>query len=543
MAATPAIAVVEVGGLVALVGALAVSLVVLARLSESPLTTPLRERFVLGVPWGTAIVVVGVSLVYYVLQGGGKPGGPVVAGFTSWSLWYPQGLVLSAFSHSSDAHLLGNMLGTVAFASVTEYAWGHYPTASTTRWETPARRIGLFVVSTVLVGLASGLFVPGAVIGFSVVVFAFAGFALVMRPRLTVAAIVALPVVGLLREAVLNPLVTARSRPVFVTPSWADIALQGHLFGMVVGVVLAVALLRARETRLDIRHVWFATLVFAVTRSMYAVYWYEGADQFVLFRAAGTAGVFLLATLVALAACEPDWPLSRVTSVDTGTVAVGLLVVTLAALAVSGLAYNLVSVSPEENVEEGIAVEDYRVAYVEDASDQYIAAVELPGVGSPLSANVSGVVVASDRRNAWHLSVPASRLAFEGNTTVAVGDSTFHETVDINRTEWQFTGGNSTHRVVGRHDGDQTVLFTSEPATGRLRINGSAIRIEPAKEFYNVTVERNNSTVGSVRIPSGGETVEIANITFERTGSELLGRHEDTEIAVATYRVRQRGSR
>jgi membrane associated rhomboid family serine protease len=535
-------AVVEVGGLVALVGGLALSLVVLARLSDEKLAPPLRERFALGVPWGTLSVVVGVSLVYYLLQGGNSAGGPVVVGFTSWSLWYPQGLVLSAFSHSSDAHLVGNMLGTVAFGSVAEYAWGHYPTTSATRWDTAVRRIGLFVLATVLTGLASGLFVPGAVIGFSVVVFAFAGFALVMRPRLTVFAIVALPVVRLLRQAVLHPLVTARSRPVFVTPSWADIALQGHLFGVLVGVVLAVALVRVREGRPDLRYVWFAALVFAVTRSMYAVYWYESADQFVLFRALGTAGVFLLATLVALAACEPDWSLPRVRSVNTGTVAVGLLVVALAALAVSGLAYNLVSVSPEENVEDGIEIRDYRVAYVEDASGQYISAVELPGVGSPLSANVSGVVVASDRRNAWLLSVPASRLAFEGNTTVAVGDSTFRETVEINRTEWQFTGGNSTYRVVGGHSGDQTLLFTSEPATGGLRINGSAVRIEPTDDFYDVAVERNNMTVGSARIPPDGETVEIAEISFERTGSTLLARHEETEIAVATYRVRQRGS-
>ncbi len=540
MPPTPAVTLAGVGGLVALAGALVVSLVALTVFSEGRPGGALRERFVLGIPWGTVSVVAGLSLVYYLLQGGNSAGGPVVVGFTSWSLWYPQGLVLSAFSHSSDAHLLGNVLGTVAFGSVAEYAWGHYPTAPTSRLDRPGRRIGAFVLATVLTGLASGLLVPGAVIGFSVVVFGFAGFALVVRPRLTVAAIVALPVVSLLREAALNPLVTARSRPVFVTPSWADIALQGHLFGVLVGVVLAVALVRTRQTWPDPRYVWFAALVFAVTRSLYAVYWYESADQFVLFRALGTAGVFLLATLVALAARGPDRLLPRVTPVKTRPVAVALLVAALAVLAVSGLAYNLVSVSPGEDIEEGIAVEDYRVAYVENTSDRYISAVELPGVGSPLSASVSGVVVASDKRNAWLLAVSASRLAFEGSTTVAVGDSTFRETVSVNRTEWRFTGGNSTSRVVGRHDGDQKLLFTGEPATGDLRLDGATVRLEPTAEFYDVAVERKNTTVGSVRIPSDGETVEISDITFERTGTELTARHENTEIAVATYRVQQR---
>ena len=564
-------ATVELGGVLALAGALAVSLVVLAALSEEKrLTVLLRERFAFGVPWGTLIIVVGVTLVYYLLQGGGKEGGPIITGFRSWSLWYPQGLVLSSFSHSSDGHLISNMLGTIAFGLVAEYAWGQYSTTSATWWTTPVRRIGLFVLAAILVGLASSLFVPGAVIGFSVVVFAFAGFALVMRPRLSVFAILGVQILSLLRKAFLNPLITVRSRTVFFRPSWADIALQGHLFGMLVGVVLAVGLLRARDSYPELRYVWFAALVFAVTRSMYAVYWFEGANRFVLFRALGTAGAFLLAVLVGLAALSPELSvrdgartvlaavspvrsataeehnatgerLAPLASTSISTAATALLIAVLCALAVSGLAYNLVSVSPGENVEDGIEVGDYRVAYVEGASDQYVSAVELPGVGSPLSADVSGVVVASDQRNAWELALSSSKLTFEGNSTVVVGDATFRETVQINRTAWRFSGGNSTYRIVGQHDGDREVLFTSEPASGRTTINGSTVRIAPAETSYTVAVERNGSTVDTARVPPQGKTIQLANITFERTGDRLLARHDETELVVASYRVRRRG--
>ena len=537
MAGAPGGTLIETGSLIALAGALALSVVVLARLDENQLVAPLRERFVFGVPWGTLLVLVGVSLVYYLLQGGGRPGGPVVTGFRSWSVWYPQGLVLSAFAHSSDAHLLGNLLGTVAFAPVAEYAWSHYPQGDDTRLSGPAGRIGAFVAATVVAGLASSLFVPGAVIGFSVVVFAFAGFALVVRPLTTVFAILGVQALGLVRRAVMNPLVTARARPVFVSPSWAEVALQGHLFGLLFGAILAVSLLQERNARPTLRHVWFAALVVAVTRSMYAVYWFLSADRFLLFRALGTAGIFVLATLLALAALPPDR--SPRLRFPVNTLAIGLLVVALVALAVSGLAYNLVSVTPGESVDDGVAVGDYRVDYVEDADNRYISAVTVPGVGSPLSTTVSGVVVASDSRNAWEVTVPARRLAFEGSTTVVVGGTGFRETVRINRTAWRFPGGNSTYRVQARHDGEQHLLYAADPAVGAFRIDGTRVRIEPTAAFYSVSVERNGSTVRTARIPAHDESVRIEDITFERAGDTLFARHEDTRLAVAEYRVRR----
>jgi len=534
--------------LVLLLGALVLSFVVVTMLSEDQrLVAPLRKRFVLGVPWGTLIVIVGLYAFYHLVQGGGEPGGPNIVGFRSWSIWYPQGILLSAFSHANDSHLIGNLLGTLAFAPIVEYAMSHYPTErgsqSFSSWRTnPFARIGLFVVGTVLVGTASGLFVPGAVIGFSVVVFAFAGFALVVRPLVTVLALVGIQAVSLLRQAVLNPLAVAEAQRQFVTPSWAQTALQGHLFGMVVGVLLAVVFFCYRKESPNLRYVWFAALVFAVSRSMYAIYWYLGEDQFVLFRGVGTAGVFLLASLVALAVYTRDRSLVPGTvDVPVRTVAVGLLLAVVCAIALAGIPYNVVPVTPAEEAQEGINVNDYTVTYAENVEDKYVA-IDAPVVKEMVTVEVSGVIVINDDRNIWAIDTPKEELAFEGRSVVVVGETTWREVVIVNRTQWETTGGNTTYKVFGRQwqvDDEQTLLYESESATVEPTINGSRIKLLPGNEFYDILVKRNETAVGRVQIPPHNESVEIGNIRFKREGKELFAIHERTEIKIAEYRIKR----
>jgi len=227
--------------LVALLGAGVVSLFLLrASHSEDRPTDRLRRRFVLGVPWGTLVSVAGVLVVYVVLQGGGQSGGPVVVGFRSWGFGYPLGMLTAAFAHASESHVTGNLLGTVVFAPIAEYTWSHYPTERGSHsfgdWRTnPFVRIGLFVLGVVLVGLATSFFTPGALIGFSGVVFAFGGVAVVTRPLLAVVGLLAERVVRLTYSAVLDPVSFARASEQFVSPSWADIAIQGHALGLFLG--------------------------------------------------------------------------------------------------------------------------------------------------------------------------------------------------------------------------------------------------------------------------------------------------------------------
>ena len=556
-------AVLELVSLVALVFSLVLSAVVLSRYSrlEDPVGL-LRERFVYGIPWGTAIVIALVYTVYYLVQGGGEDGGPIMTAFRSWSLWYPQGALFSSFAHASHSHLQGNVLGAIVFAPIVEYVWGHYRFEQENSSEqhsdnetnsvrnrlvaTPPGRIAVFVAAVVVVGLLGSLLVPGAVIGFSGLVFAFAGFALVVKPLVTIVAILGLQVLRLLVRAFESPIVTATAEPRFVTPSWADVALQGHLFGVLIGAVLAVGLLRLRNQQPEIVYVWYAALVFAVTRSMEAVYWYLGTDQYILFRAVGTAGIILLAVVIAVAAAgprpgdnTPRW--QRLPALRS--VAIGLLTVSLVVLSIGGFAYSIAPVSPGEEIEAAsenqLEVGDYTITYAEGVEDQYIGAVSVPPLWEP-SVTVSGVIITSDERNVWERAVSANELAFDGRVTIPVGDATWRELVHIDRTAWSFTEGNSTAKVFGTvSDESWTLLYRDSPAKSDVTVNNANLSIEPVDEFYNLTVERDDQVIDSKRLPTANETFTIDGVEYERVNDDLMVRHEGTEFTVAQFQTRE----
>ena len=540
----PTGSVVEYASWLALAFSLVVSLAVVTRLSdEDGLLEPLHERFVFGVPWGTVIVVLGIAAIYYLVQGGSQEGGPVVAGFRSWSLWYPQGMLFSSFAHSSDAHLVGNLLGTIAFAPIAEYAWSHYRVsdgAVDSVLSNPSARICLFVGLVVGLGLLNSLFVPGAVIGFSGIVFAFAGAAIVTHPLATVSAMLGIQAVSLVRQAVLSPLSGATATTRFVSPSWANVALQGHAFGLVVGVLLASALVRYRDRWPRVRYVFFAALVFAVTRSMWALNWPLGEGRFVLYRGLGTALVFVLAALIGVAASESDPALIARIDLSVRESGVGILLALVLALSLVGVPYMLVTVSPGEQETAGIEVKDYTVSYAEGVENRYISAVDIPVVRDTLSVNQSGVIVTSDSRQVWELDTQAGQLAQAGRTTVVVGDATWRETVVVNRTTWEFIDGNTTYKVVGHHDDKRKQLFAADPATSSVRLNDSKVQIAPTEEFYDVAVLRNNETVERARIPRMNESVDVGGITFTREGRFLVARDDGAEIALAKYRLRKR---
>jgi membrane associated rhomboid family serine protease len=529
----------RVGSYLALALAVLVAALVLSRLGDySRLLAGPRERFVYGVPWGTLVTVAVVVAIYYGLQGGGKPGGPIITGFRSWSLWYPQGILLSSFAHFSDGHLVGNMTGTVVFAPLAEYIWGHYPDQPKSGWRgDPRARIAVFVAAVGLVGILGSIVVPGAVIGFSGVVFAFAGFTIITAPVGTIFAIVGLGVVRLAYRALTDPVLVARSQEQFVRPSWANIAVQGHLYGLVVGVVLGVALLQYRRRDPRYYAVFAAALVFSVSRSLQSVYWFLGNETYVLLTALGAAGVVVLATIVAVAAGGRDGLSLPVVDVPARRVAVGVLLLVVVGLALVGIPYNLAQVDGGPATERGATVEvrDYTVTYAESVEDQYISAVGLPGVGGP-SVTRSGVIVVSDRRNSWGVAASTQQLAVERSTTLALGDATWRETVTISRTGWNVAGENATYVIDASHDGQQTRLYADEPAVANLRLDGRAITIRPAAGGFEVVVTDDGTRVGAQQIPAAGERISIDGIEFARDGRALLAAHDQTVLQVAEYR-------
>ncbi len=545
MVVAPDAPILDTVSFVALLGGVVVSLVVFHAVSNGRLGERLRSRFVLGVPWGTVIVVLAVWWVYYFVQGAGQFGGPVVVGFRSWSYTYPLGMVVAPFAHGGHGHLVGNLVGTAAFAPVAEYAWSHYPQTAGSQTFTslrtnPFARILGFVLAVFLVGLATSALIPGALIGFSGVVFAFAGVALVSQPVLGVFALVGSRVIRLLYYSLQNPLVTQSGQTRFVTPGWADIAIQGHLLGLVLGVLVALVLARRRDRWPDASAVWVAVLVFGVAEGLYAVYWYLGGTEYVLYRGVGLALVFALAATVAAAFVATDRRLVPRFDLSRRQVAAGLLVGVVLVIGAIAIPYNTVSVTPGPEMDDGVQVRDYTVTYAEGVQNQYVSAVEVPFVGESASFETSGVIVASENRNAWEVVTPAQRLSVRGVDRVVVGGLGWRDIVYVNRTGWNVVDGGGTYHVKITHEGKTTQVFTAEPATVPSVINDSKITIWPAEQWFELVVSRNESVVGTAPIPPAGTNVTVADITFNRTGKTLVAAHDGTRIRIARLQLRRR---
>jgi len=525
------------------------SLGVLYRVSSRDPLRRVRARLLLGIPWGTVALVAGLYAVFYVLQGAAQ-GRPIVVGFRSWSYFYPLGMVVAPFAHAGVGHLTGNVISTLVYAPVAEYAWSHYPTERGAQtfgsWgSNPFVRIGLFVAGSVAVGLATSLFIPGALIGFSGVVFAFAGFALVTRPLLAVFALVARRAVNLVYFSLQNPVLTAKAEPRFVSPFWADIAIQGHALGLLVGVLLGLWVARRRDEWADPRRVWFAVLVFAVAQALYALYWQVSTDEFVLFRGMGAAVVLTLAAVVAAAVIRRDRILLSRIDLSRREVAAGLLLAVVLAISVAAIPFNMVAVAGAGTgtgtADDGIEIRDYTVTYAEGVPNQYVASVDIPVVGQPLSINESGVVVTSPDRDAWEVVVPAGQLAFQGRASVPVGGLGWRETVVANRTTWNVVDGPSTYKVYLRRVGEpRRLAFAAEPATVPAVINGTRVRIAPTRPGYELELLRNDSVVGSSPIPTEGRNVTVADITFNRTGESLQAIHDRTRLKIATFKLKEK---
>jgi membrane associated rhomboid family serine protease len=508
------------------------------------LGTTLRRRFVLGVPWGTVLVVLFVVAVYLFVQGAwGRLTEPVVVGFRAWSYSYLVGMVTAPFGHSGLGHITGNLLGTVVFAPIAEYAWSHYPTERGSRsfgspGSNPYVRIGTFVVAVLLVGLATSFLIPGPLIGFSGVVFAFAGFAVVTKPVLAVFAVLGSRVVDLLYYTSLNPVVSVRARRQFVEPWWADVAVQAHVLGLLVGILLATVLVVRRRDVSRGRYVGFALVVFAVSESLYIVYWQFGADRFVMYRAAGLAFVFLLTAAAVYGVSATDRNLFDRTRLNGRQIAVGALLAVVLAIGLAAVPYNLVDVGPADS--DGIEIRDYTVTYEEDVRNGYLGAVTLPVVGDRLtgSVNASGVIVQSDRRDAWMEELSTGQLALSGRGTVTVGGLGWRATVIANRSTWNAVDAGDTYKIYLRRPGDPPKLsFRDDPVRLAPRIAGVNLSIEPVPGRYVVNATRNGSIVDRASMPAVNETTGIAGLTLVREENDLFAVTDDTRVRVARYQT------
>ena len=525
---------------------LAVVLVVLAgvrRLVDARPGDGLRARLLLGVPWGTLLTMAGVASVYLFLQGAWwHPRDPLVTPFRTWSYFYPFGMLTGAFTHGSQGHITGNLMGTLVYGTVAEYVWGHYPRKRgvqtfTSLRTNPFARILAVPVAMFVVGVFSAVFAIGPIVGFSGVVFALAGFALVTRPTLFLGALLGTRVLDLLYSALRYPVSTASGQTRFVTPWWSNIAIQGHAIGILAGVVVALALLWNRDERPDTLRVFFATLVFAVAQGLWAVYLPLGGGQFRLFRWVGTALVFVLALVVAAATAGSDRTLRPSFDSHPASLAALVLLVVLGALSLAAVPTNVVDIRADQLPEDGIEVRDYVVSYDENVPNAYFGSIWDPTQRAGASVNESGVIVASAEREVWIAAVQPGQLAVNGVERVTVGGPTWRESVYANRTDWSVLGNDSVYRVRLRREGGQPrTAYTSEPSTADVILDGRNVTVTARDSGFDVVVTRGTETLGQAPIPANMTRTRVGGLTFERNRSRLYARTDGTRVKVAERR-------
>lgn len=520
------------------VGAVVIAVLVLTatvvRFSKRPLLAVPRSRLIGGVPWGTLVTVCLVVGVYLGLQRGlWQWSDPLVAPFRSWSYFYPTGVLTSGFTHASPSHLISNMTATAVLAPIAEYAWGHYPSGEGGReaiesapwYRRPwLRAFVLFPVISVAAGLLTAVFALGPVIGFSGVVFAYGGFAIVQYPLTTV--------VGLLSVSVLRTLVDAVVSPVTVAavgtgtpgpPGWATIAVQSHGLGFLVGLLLGLAVLRHRDHRQATWRIAVALVIYGLTRGLWQVYRIAGNDVYVLYRAVGVAVVLVLAavTVLAVSGTDRELPIGETqTWSDAGTVVLILVTAVLIGMAVP---FGLVTVEAGGDGEERpeLAVNDYRITYAESTTHQLVPAISVGPLSELTEIETSGLIVYSEQRHVWSRERSPQQLATSGGTELTVGGVTWLKTVDVDRVGWRVAGNRTVHAVAVHHDNRSKRIPVVEQAQAGPRIDNRtiAVVIDDADRFA-VEVQTPTGGVEQAMMPEVNESTTVGDLTLRVEPSE-----------------------
>lgn len=508
----------------------------------------LRQRFVLGVPWGTVVSAGLVLAVYLFFQGGYTNWySPVTIPFRAWSYFYPLGILTAAFSHNGPGHLIGNLVGTVTLAPLAEYAWCHFPrkrgshSFSSLQTNPLIRAFLIFPLVVFLVGLLTSVFALGPIIGFSGVVFAFAGAALVAYPLGTIIALAAGGLLRLVYNALRSPVLTASGRPGYISPWWADIAIQGHALGLLIGVLIGVVIVRAgpRADRPSARRLWLGTLLFGAEQSLWAVYWYRGGETYVLYRALGVVLIALLALVVAAVVVGRDDPLfSWDLRLDSGVIerwhiAAGILLLVTAALAGPAVPANLFTADTGDLPGEEQTVRDYEVTYAENVQNGLVSVVEIEAFGETTAVNTSGVIVRSEDRGIWTTAVTKGRLAFAGQAPVRLGGIGWRQTVYAQRDGWNVLGNGTAYRVALGDADSAEIVYTSKPVRAGPQLAGRNVTVVPETDQYYIRVEHRNQTL-SARLPAKNESVTVGGLTFRRDRSKVYVSYGRTRLQLLT---------
>ena len=532
--------------------------------SNTRLEAKLRERLVLGVPWGTLVTVALVLCVYLFIQDGITDfDNPVTIPFRAWSYFYPLGILTASFSHAGSNHLVGNLAGTLVVAPIAEYAWSHYPPkdagnendgswTKAVRSNPWMRAIVIFPLAVLGIGLVTSLFAVGPVIGFSGVVFAFAGFAIVRYPIATiVAAIGAQGAVLTVYRALMTPVAQygVSPRPP-APPSWAEIAIQGHALGFILGFLLALFVFERRGYRPQPLRLWIALILYGFSKSLWAIYWYGPDETYLLFRAPGVIVVVTLALVATLAFTASERPvvpgrlLDRIwrggsTAVETVTrrqTAIVSIMLVLALISGPAIPVNGFVLDESSNPDSAVTVEDYTVYYAEDVENQLVPAIDAFGLGEMTDVRVSGVIVSSTERNIWMRATSKNRLEFSGSETIYVGGPGWREAVHVERSGWTPVGNDTVYHVLIETDeGEPQLAYSSNASRADATIEGRNVTIHTDDDQFALGVENvQEGTTITVSLPEDGETTTAHGLLIEHDDDTLYASTDETTVQIAS---------
>lgn len=495
----------------------------------------LRERWILGVPWGTVVLGAILGLVFVVLQDAGGQQKPLVIRFTSWSYHDPVGVLLSPLAHSSTDHLLGNLVGLLVFGSIAEYIFDHKRPAggdSPHFVNHPGVRAGLlFPGCAILAGLLASIGSWGPMIGFSPVIFAFAGIALVRYPLATIVALAVTKALEVVLRAGLRPFETATRSPA-TDPWFVDVAIQGHVFGLVLGIVGGVLLVLHRDWELPpLRRLWLGIAVFAMAQSFW-VLWWPRETYYVLARGLGVIFVGTLALVLTGGAVLAVRGVDSMEPATAKRVGIVGLLLPLALMAGIAVPLNATADVTAPAGSETVTIDGYDVTYAEDVPNQQLAPFAAVAVDDP--PTTSGVIVAQPDRGVWTRVVAAERLANGGSVSTRLGGIGWDRQVFTLRRVWHTLGNESASQVwIHPKDGRLHRVYWSDPATAEASFGNYTIRILPEGIRFQVQVMRDNETIGSDPVPFQNNSVTFGDLEIHGKADKLVASHNGTRVPIA----------
>jgi len=495
-----------------------------------------RQRLIYGLPLGT-FVIVGVNVVFFLFAQRAYAGGEILTiPYISWSYGYPLGFLTGPIGHANVSHITGNLLTTLVFAPIAEYVIGH----KDSRRPLLRALVGI-PLAFYTVGVFISVFSLGPSIGFSGVLFFFVGFVVVFYPVVSVGLIVVSTVFRSVVGALFSPVTVQSSvETVTTTPSWANIAVDAHMLGFLLGVGIAVLLARRRrQMSVDGYRVGAAVLFVGTAQGLHLV-WLASGSSYVLYRALGVSIVTALAVLIAFGTsveheAQPFLKLEELPARRAASV--GALVLPIVLICVVGFIAGLGTVSTVDEVET-VDVGDYSVWYGENVENERV--ISIPFIEfTPANFTASGVIVTSEERGAWRRMSSTQELRSDPHRSFLVGGLTWDEKVRVQRVGMSSPTGEDSYSVFLSAENESRAVFDSSSAETGVSIDGWSIGLSVKDGERAVTMEREGERR---RIYIGRQPTVVEGVTFEVNESRVVASRNATSAVVGSIDGARRGN-